>query len=235
MFRNVAASEAPNAPRHSLVVRVTHWINALSFIAFVLSGTAILLAYPRLHWGEAGALGMPSLIDLPLPFVLELGIRGPGRYVHFLVAWICLFNGLVYLVSGFRTGHFRRDIWPRVADLTWPAIRQVLIHHFRMHGRSSQDMDSYNGVQQLTYLIVVFGLIPFMFISGLAMSPMVTSVVPQLVEVLGGHQSARTLHFFAATALVLFLVIHLAMVILTGFVARCRAMITGYHQATRAS
>jgi thiosulfate reductase cytochrome b subunit len=233
MLTNTATQEEPIAPRHSLVVRITHWVNALSIIAFLLSGTAILLAYPRLHWGEAGALGMPSIIDLPLPFVLELGIRGPGRYVHFLVAWIFVFNGLVYLVSGYRTGHFRKDFWPRRADLTWPAIRRVLIHHFRLPGDSLEGMDTYNGVQRLIYLIVVFGFLPFMFISGLAMSPMVTSVVPLLADVLGGQQSARTLHFFVANGIFLFLAIHLAMVILTGFRARVRAMITGFHQAAR--
>lgn len=64
-----------DTPRHSALVRVTHWINALSFIALVLSGIAILLAHPRLYWGETGAVGAPSLIDLPLPFVLDIPIR----------------------------------------------------------------------------------------------------------------------------------------------------------------
>jgi hypothetical protein len=91
----ILESVTREAPRHTLLVRITHWINAAAFIAFVLSGSAILLAYPRLHWGWVGAVGMPAVIDLPLPFVLELGIRGPGRYLHFLTAWVCLFNGLI--------------------------------------------------------------------------------------------------------------------------------------------
>jgi thiosulfate reductase cytochrome b subunit len=220
-------------PRHTLLVRITHWINAAAFIAFVLSGSAILLAYPRLHWGEVGAVGMPAVIDLPLPFVLELGIRGPGRYLHFLTAWVCLFNGLIYLVSGWLTQHFWNDLVPSRPDLTWPAVRQVIIDHLRLAGSRQEELDTYNVLQRLSYLAVVFVLFPFMFMSGLAMSPTVTSVFPLLVNVLGGQQSARTLHFFAASLLVMFFVIHVMLVILTGFVARCRAMITGYPAARK--
>jgi thiosulfate reductase cytochrome b subunit len=219
--------EAP--PRHSLLVRLTHWINAASSIAFILSGTAIFLAYPRLHWGETGTVGIPASIEFPLPFVLELGIRGPGRYLHFLTAWICLGNGLIYLVSGFSTGHFRRDLLPRRSDLTWPALRQVIINHLRLRGAHAEALDSYNAIQRLTYLLVIFILMPFMFFTGLAMSPAVMSVTPLPVDILGGQQSARTWHFFAATALVLFLIVHFGLVIVTGFAARMRAMITGHN------
>ena len=66
---------------------MTHWIRSVSFIALVVSGICILLAHPRMYWGETGTVGMRSLFDLPLPFVLDLGIRGPGRSVHFLAAW----------------------------------------------------------------------------------------------------------------------------------------------------
>jgi len=106
-------SEILHAPRHSVLVRVTHWINTVSFFALVVSGIAILLAYPRMHWGETGTLGTPSLFDLPLPFVLDLGIRGPGRYLHFLAAWVSLFTGLVYAISGLYTQHFRNNLLPR--------------------------------------------------------------------------------------------------------------------------
>src|SRR6266567_207316 len=84
-----ADAHASETPRHSAVVRVTHWITAFSVFALLLSGIAILLAHPRLYWGETGAREGPSLFDLPLPFVLEVPIRGPGRYLHFLAAWVC--------------------------------------------------------------------------------------------------------------------------------------------------
>src|SRR6186997_2068584 len=87
-------------PRHTALVRVTHWVSALSFVVLVLSGIAILLAHPRLYWGETGSLGGPSLLDLPLPFVLDVPIRGPGRYLHFLAAWVSVFTGAVYVAMG---------------------------------------------------------------------------------------------------------------------------------------
>ncbi len=220
-------------PRHALLVRVTHWINAASFIAFLLSGTAILLAYPRLHWGETGYRGAPALVDLPLPFVLELGIRGPGRYVHFLTAWICLFNGLTYLLSGFATRHFSREFVPERRELTLRSFAQVVADHLHLKGARREDVDRYNVVQRLIYLVVVFLLIPFMFVSGLAMSPTVTSVLPFLVDGLGGQQSARTLHFASACLLLLFFLVHVSLVVATGFRQRMRAMITGYHQSTK--
>ena len=75
-------------PRHSVLVRITHWITTLSFLALLVSGIAILLAHPRLYWGETGAVGAPSLIDLPLPFMLT-GQSGWGRSLHFFAAWLC--------------------------------------------------------------------------------------------------------------------------------------------------
>src|SRR5580693_5274509 len=84
--------------RHSAVVRITHWINTLSFFGLLVSGIAILLAHPRLYWGETGNVGTPSLIDLPLPFVL-IGQSGWGRSLHFLSAWFCILNGLLYVLT----------------------------------------------------------------------------------------------------------------------------------------
>jgi thiosulfate reductase cytochrome b subunit len=178
--------------RHSVLVRVTHWINTLSFFALVVSGIAILLAHPRLYWGETGSVGTASLLDLPLPFILT-GQSGWGRYLHFLAAWVCVLNGLLYAVVGLTTRHFQKQ-------------------------------ESYNRLQRLTYLGVVFVLFPVMIATGLAMSPAITSVVPALVEVFGGQQSARTIHFFVSSVLVIFLVGHVAMV---GFTSNFRAMITG--------
>src|SRR5580698_5084953 len=100
-----------NAPRHSALVRITHWINSVSFIALIVSGVAILIAHPRLYWGETGAVGMPSLFDLPIPFVF--GHSGWGRYLHFLAAWVCVLNGLIYTLSGFLTQHFRKHLVTR--------------------------------------------------------------------------------------------------------------------------
>jgi thiosulfate reductase cytochrome b subunit len=211
-------------------VRVTHWITALSFLGLVVSGIAILLAHPRLYWGETGAVGSPSLIDLPLPFMLT-GQSGWGRYLHFLAAWVSVLTGLLYLVHGLFTQHFRKHLVPAKTDLTWSSLSRVALRHVRLQRPGEEDALKYNVLQQLTYLGVVFVLFPLMIWTGLAMSPAMTSVVPALVDALGGMQSARTIHFFAASALALFTVVHVAMVCLAGFEARMRTMITGHGRA----
>jgi thiosulfate reductase cytochrome b subunit len=181
-------------PRHPAIVRITHWINALSFVGLVVSGIAILVAHPRFYWGETGTVGTPSLIDLPLPFVLT-GQTGWGRSLHFLTAWICVGNGCIYGMAGLAARHFGKGY------------------------------SRYSALQRGAYLTVVFVLFPVMIWTGLAMSPAVVSVFPGLATLLGGQQSARTIHFFAASSLVVFLAFHLAMVWRAGFAERTWAMI----------
>lgn len=179
--------------RHSLLVRMTHWINTLAFLSLTVSGAAILMAHPRLYWGETGAFGSPALLELPIPFNLDQS--GWGRSLHFLSAWICVLNGLIYVLSGLISRHFGKE--------------------------------SYPARQRLAYLVVVFLLFPLMIASGLAMSPAVMAALPFIVSLFGGHQSARTIHFFVTNLLVVFLVGHLVMVYMAGFGGRMRGMITG--------
>jgi thiosulfate reductase cytochrome b subunit len=180
--------------RHSALVRSSHWINAFSYFGLLVSGVAILLAHPRLYWGETGSIGTGSVIDLPLPFMLT-GQSGWGRSLHFLSAWVCVLNGAAYVVWG------------------------VMARHF--------SMPAYNALQRFTYVAVVWILFPAMIWTGLAMSPAVVSVFPAVVTSLGGQQSARTIHFFVAAFLVIFLFVHVAMVWRSGFVNSMRAMIAG--------
>jgi thiosulfate reductase cytochrome b subunit len=215
------------------MVRITHWFTTLAFVCLLLSGIAILLAHPRLYWGESGAREGPSLIDLPLPFVLDVPIRGPGRYLHFLSAWVCVLTGLLYVLWGIFSRHFRKDLLPGKDDLAGNRISQVVSRHLRWRGPAEEDALSYNLLQRLAYLGVVFVLFPLMIWTGLAMSPAIVSVFPWMVEVFGGQQSARTIHFFIACFLVLFVLVHVVMVWRAGFVARVRAMITGRSAAAR--
>ena len=231
----VQNSDVLDSPRHSALVRVTHWIHTFSFLGLLLSGVAILLAHPRLYWGETGAVGTPSLIDLPLPFVLDVPIRGPGRYLHFLSAWVCVLTGLLYVLSGLFTRHFQKNLVPRKTDLGWKPIMRVVSNHMHLKRPTEEESQSYNVLQRLTYLAVVFLLLPLIIVTGLAMSPAITSVFPAIVTVFGGQQSARTIHFFVAAALVLFLIVHIAMVCLAGFKNRMRAMITGRAVAEKES
>ncbi len=229
----IQESSVLDSPRYSALVRITHWVHTLSFIALVVSGIAILLAHPRLYWGETGAVGTPSLIDLPLPFVLKLQIRGPGRYLHFLSAWVCVLTGLLYVLSGLFTRHFWKNLVPSGTDLGWQPIMRVVSNHLHFKRPKVEESQSYNVLQRLTYLAVIFLLFPLIIVTGLAMSPAITSVFPVIVTVFGGQQSARTIHFFVAAALVLFLTVHIAMVCLSGFKNRMRAMITGHSAASK--
>jgi thiosulfate reductase cytochrome b subunit len=194
-------------------------------MALIISGTAILLAHPRLYWGETGAVGTPSLIDLPIPFLL--GHSGWGRYLHFLAAWVAVASGVLYLVHGVVTRHFDRDLLPSRTDLERANFNRVVSDHLRLRVSGDSGRDSYNVLQRLTYATVVFVLGPLILLSGLAFSPALASVMPVLVEMFGGQQSARTIHFFAGAAVVIFLFVHVLMVWLTGFKTRMRAMITG--------
>jgi thiosulfate reductase cytochrome b subunit len=217
--------------RHSAVVRITHWITAVSFIALLVSGAAILIAHPRLYWGQTGAVGTPSLIDLPIPFMI--GHSGWGRYLHFLSAWVSVLTGLIYALSGLLSQHFRKNLLPAKADLTWSRTWRIIWNDLRLKRPSEEESLAYNAVQRLTYLAVIFALFPLIILTGLAMSPAIASVLPSLRNGFGGQQSARTIHFFVAVALVLFLCVHIAMVCLAGFTSRVRAMITGYGAARK--
>ena len=218
-------SEATRAPRHSAVVRITHWLGVASFFGLVFSGVGILISHPRLYWGETGAVGAPSLIDLPIPFIIGPSVW--NRPIHFLFAWMLVFTGLVYIVAGFVTRHFRRDMLPPKSELTWKHILGTISAHLSWRKTAADEAWTYNVVQRLTYLTVVFVLFPAILWTGLAMSPALMSVFPFMVTMLGGHQSARTLHFVFFFLLMVFLIVHIAMLFLVGFTSHVRAMITG--------
>ena len=224
-------------PRHSLVVRVTHFITTLAFLALLVTGVEILISHPRFYWGETGNVLTPPLFQLPIPssratvpsgygYVLP-DQNGWSRYLHFQSAWVAVLTGLLYVVFGLLSGHFRRNLLPARADLSWRGLCTVIARHLRLSPAGDEEASSYNVLQRLTYLLVIFGLFPLVIWTGLAMSPAIASAFPAAVSVLGGQQSARTIHFFVSLFLVFFLLVHIAMVYLAGFRNRMRAMITG--------
>ncbi|HUK19349.1 MAG TPA: cytochrome b/b6 domain-containing protein [Bryobacteraceae bacterium] len=223
--------------RHSATVRITHWLTAVAFLALLVTGIEILISHPRFYWGETGNILTPPLFKIPIPSSRDMVPTGYGyvlpdqngwsRYLHFQSAWLLVLTGFVYLAWGFFSGHFRRDLFPARADLSGRALWSVIAQHLRMAPSSPEDAWSYNVLQRLTYLFVIFILFPLVVWTGLAMSPAFVSAVPAAVNILGGQQSARTIHFFVSILLTLFLFVHVIMVWMAGFGNRVRAMITG--------
>jgi len=230
------ADSAPapvSLPRHAALVRATHWITAAAFAALLVTGIEILISHPRFYWGEAGNVRMAPLFQFHIPssrasvptgygYVLP-DQNGWSRYLHFQSAWVAVLTGLLYAAWGVASGHFRRNLLPARTSLSWRTIAA----HLRFRRPGPEEARSYNPVQRIAYLLVIFVLFPLVVWTGLAMSPGFVSALPAAVTVLGGQQSARTLHFFVSAALMLFVLVHLAMVILAGFGSRVRAMVTG--------
>jgi len=218
------ANRAEAAYRPPLLVRLTHWIFTLSFFGLAVSGFAIILAHPHFYCGETGNLLTPSFFSLPLPTILG-GPSGWGRSLHFQSAWLAVISGLLYVISGVTSRHFRSDLLPAKDEFSFGALCICLKNHLRLKVLAVEE--GYNVLQKLAYLGVVFVVFPVTILSGFAMSPSITSVFPWMVEVFGGHQTARTIHFFLANLLVLFLLVHVTMLALAGFTSRIKAMITG--------
>jgi thiosulfate reductase cytochrome b subunit len=232
-----AAPATTDTPRHTAVIRVTHWVTTLCFFALLVSGIEIVISHPRFYWAETGNSLTPPLFHLPIPASRASVPTGYGyvrpdqngwsRHLHFQAAWVAVFTGLLYAVSGLFTGHFRKNLLPARTDLSWRAISRVIASRLRFQPSAEAEASSYNALQRLTYLFVILVLFPLVIWTGLAMSPAVASAFPAAVTVFGGQQSARTIHFFVSVLLVLFLLVHIAMVCLAGFRRRMRAMITG--------
>lgn len=254
--------------RHSLVTRLTHWLNVLCLSFLLLSGLQIFNAHPELYWGHYGANGDPALLTIgsdddagtPSGFLRVAGLQIPttgvlgvsnvdgeptarafpswatipsfqdlaaGRRWHFFFAWLFVINGLVYLGFGVLSGHFGRDLVPTAHELSPSHLGREVADHARLRFPKGEEAKHYNALQKLTYLAVIAILLPLMVATGLTMSPGIDAAFPVLIEIFGGRQSARTIHFITASALVIFVLVHVAMVVLSGTWNNIRSMITG--------
>lgn len=224
-----AAPPAPRTRRHSAVTRVTHWINLLALILLLMSGLQILNAHPMLYWGQYGANADPHWLAFPkgvpawatIPHYQDLAT---GRRWHFFAAWVFVINGLIYLAAGLIDGHIRRDIAPKAAELTPAHLAKDIGDHLRLKLPGG---GAYNTLQKLSYLSVIAVLLPLMLLTGLTMSPGFNAVAPVMLDLFGGRQSARSLHFICANLIVLFVAVHVIMVFVAGAVSGIGSMITG--------
>jgi len=238
---------------HARWVRISHWIMTVSVFVLVFSGFEILMVHPRLYWGIAGNDLTPALLELPIsrnykhrgfdtprPFFEKAGgpvsasrtyeifnQNGWGRSLHFLAAWLLVLPGVVYLLAGVFGGHFRRHIWPRLRELAPHLVWRDVVGHLRLRVPPAGVGPQYGLLQKISYSFVIFVAAPLMILTGLTMSPAVTSAFPILLQLFGGYQSARTIHFFTSAALVLFVIAHVVMVVKSGFRRQIRAMTLG--------
>ncbi len=230
--------EQTKTVRHRGVVRVTHWLTFVAFIALIVTGFEIVISHPRFYWGEVGNVNTKPLFVIPIPAsrdTVPTGYNyvmpdenGWSRYLHFEAAWVAVLTGLVYVIYGLWSGHFRKDLIPERRDWTWRAYWGRITKYLRRAPPDRAEDSSYNVLQRTAYLGVIFVLFPLIIWTGLAMSPAFTAAFPWTAALLGGRQSARTIHFFVSWLLLFFLVVHLTMVAMSGFWRRVRGMITGY-------
>src|SRR5271155_2817256 len=266
-LRANGAAGARGIVRHSVVVRVCHWVNAACFVVLLMSGLQIFNADSALTWGRAtnfdhpffslaarenddgeptggvatifgrafsttGLLGasrgddgqlegrgFPSWATLPSYQDLAM-----GRRWHFFFAWILVLNGLLYFAYLIGRRHIR-ELWPSAADIR--AIPRAIVDHARLRFPKGDEALHYNVLQKLAYLSVVVAF-PILILAGLTMSPAMDAAFPWLLSLFGGRQAARAAHFLLATYLVLFVIVHIAMVVLSGPINNMRSMITGW-------
>ena len=215
--------------RHALATRLWHWTNVVAVTILFMSGLNISNAHPRLYWGEAGFSAAEAWLALPrFPGWATI----PGRYSlseardwHSAAALLFAFALLLGWLAMLANGHFRRDLMTRRAEWRWSAIRSDVAAHLRLDfGHAG---GKYNFLQKLSYGLVLGVLLPGMVLTGLGISPGMEPVFRPVIDVLGGRQSVRSLHFILAWALFAFFVLHVALVLLTHPLRQMRAMIAG--------
>jgi thiosulfate reductase cytochrome b subunit len=172
--------------------------------------------------GQISARAFPSWITIP-----SYQNLATGRRWHFFFAWLLVLNILTYLAWGFASRHFSRDLLPSCVELGH--IGREVLDHVRLRFPRGAAAKRYNVLQQLAYLLVVFVLFPLIVLTGLTMSPGIDSGVPQLLTLFAGRQTARLIHFVAASGLMLFVIVHLVMVLVSGVWNNLRSMVTGWY------
>lgn len=175
--------------------------------------------------GKPGAgekRGFPSWATIP-----SYRSLADGRIWHFALAWLFVLNGLVYLTAAILGGHLKNDLWPRLKELSPANLWHEIVEHARFRFPKDERARTYNILQKGAYLAVILVLLPLMVGTGLTMSPNMNAAWPWLVELFGGRQSARTIHFLSASGIVAFVVVHLVMVVASGTWNNIRSMITG--------
>ncbi|WP_249276410.1 cytochrome b/b6 domain-containing protein [Sphingomonas baiyangensis] len=223
--------------KHALATRLWHWTNAVAIIVMLGSGFMILNAHPHLYWGDYGANfeqpwfrvawvfeggRIPGWLTIPSTYNLAL-----ARRWHLFFALVLAFALTAYMIAGLVNRHFQRDLAIRRAELAPAHLAHDVREHLALRFHDPARPGAYNILQKLSYVGVIFVALPLAILTGLTMSPGINAAAPWMLDLFGGRQSARSLHFIASIAIAAFLVVHLALVILAGPVNEVRSMITG--------
>jgi Ni/Fe-hydrogenase b-type cytochrome subunit len=219
--------------RHRLPTRLWHWVNALTVFIMLMSGLMIFNAHPRLYWGQYGAnfdhpwlrfAGRPIPGWATIPSTYNLAA---ARRWHLAFAWILAVGLVLFLITSFVNRHAQRDLAPSREEVRPSHIWHDIREHARLHFPTGDAALRYNVLQKLSYVTVIFVLLPLMLLTGLAMSPAMDAAWPWLLVLTGGRASARSIHFICAMALLAFILVHLTMVALAGPINEIGSMITG--------
>ena len=245
--------------KQTLATRITHWTWAVSMFFLLTTGLQIFNAHPILYLGDQSGFefnntvlsigadeqrGISTLFGVSFDTTGFLGYSegetrafpkwatipsytdlATGRVIHFFFAWVFVITMIVWAISGLVTGHLRRNLVPTIQDIK--DFSTDLRDHLRFRFHHTK---TYGPLQKFTYAFVLFGLFPLIIATGFAMSPGMNAAFPWLPEILGGRQTARTLHFVAASLLVLFFIVHILMVVLAGPLNEMRSIVTGWYR-----
>lgn len=233
-------AEPPTSPqppllayRHRLPTRLWHWINALTVFVMLMSGLMIFNAHPHLYWGQFGAnfdhpwlsfSGRPFPGWATIPSTYNLAA---ARRWHLAFAWLLSIGLILFLVTSLLNRHADRDLAPTPDEIRPSHIWHDIVEHAHLRFPTGEAALRYNILQKLSYVGVIFVLLPLMVLTGLTMSPGMDAAWPWLLDLFGGRQSARSIHFICAAALLAFIVVHLVMVVLAGPIREISSMITG--------
>lgn len=215
--------------RHALSTRLWHWINLVCVVILFMSGLNISNAHPRLYWGDWGFAPEDAWLIVPrFPDWMTI----PGRYSlagarewHVLMAWPFALGLLLVWITMLANRHFSRDLTTSRAEWRWTAIRSDVAKHLRLDFHHSGS--KFNFLQKLAYGLVFGVLLPGLIATGMGISPGMEPLLSPMIELVGGRQSVRSLHFIFAWLLFGFFVVHVLLVLLSNPLRQLRDMITG--------
>jgi Ni/Fe-hydrogenase b-type cytochrome subunit len=203
-------------------------ITSTSERGFLRVGTVTVPTTGVLGISGGNRHAFPALVTIPSSYNLAA-----ARQWHFAFAWLLVVPGLLFWLWSLVSRHLQRDLAPTREELRPGHIWQDVKDHARLRFHTGEAARRYNILQKLSYLGVIFALLPAMVLTGLTMSPGVNAAWPWLLDLFGGRQSARSIHFICAALLVAFIVVHLLMVVLAGPLNELRSIITGWYRLPR--